>query len=39
MQLRLGKLRGTLSHAGIGDFGVGSFNLSVRARRTPSERS
>ena len=39
MQLRRGRLRGTLSHVGIGDFSlsVGSFNLGVRAQRTSSE--
>ena len=39
MQLRRGKLRGTLSHIGIGDFSlsVGSFNLGVRTQRTSSD--
>ena len=39
MQLRGGKLRGTLSHVGIGDFSlsVGSFNLGVRTQRTSKD--
>src|SRR5262245_50668130 len=39
MQLRRGKLRGRLSHVGIGDFSlsVGSFNLGVRTQRTSSD--
>ncbi|MBR1121129.1 helix-turn-helix domain-containing protein [Bradyrhizobium lablabi] len=39
MQLRRGRLRGTLSHVGIGDFSlsVGSFNLGVRTQRTSSD--
>jgi AraC-like DNA-binding protein len=39
MQLRRGRLRGTLSHIGIDDFSlsVGSFNLGVRTRRTSSD--
>ena len=39
MQLGRGRLRGTLSHIGIGDFSlsVGSFNLGVRTQRTSSD--
>ena len=39
MQLRRGKLRGTLSHVGIGDFSlsIGSFNLGVRTQRISSD--
>ena len=39
MQLGRGRLRGTLSHVGIGDFSlsVGSFNLGVRTQRTSSD--
>lgn len=39
MQLRRGRLRGTLSHVSIGDFSlsVGSFNLGVRTQRTSSD--
>ncbi|MBE7608487.1 AraC family transcriptional regulator, partial [Salmonella enterica subsp. enterica serovar 4:-:1,2] len=36
MQLERGKLRGTLSHVGIGDFSlsIGAFNVGVRTQRT-----
>ncbi|ABE63745.1 transcriptional regulator, AraC family [Nitrobacter hamburgensis X14] len=39
MQLGHGKMRGTLSHVGIGEFSlsVGSFNLGVRTQRTSSD--
>jgi AraC-like DNA-binding protein len=39
MQLGRGKFRGSLSHAGIGDFSlsVGSFSVGVRAQRVPTD--
>ncbi|WP_409363513.1 helix-turn-helix domain-containing protein [Bradyrhizobium liaoningense] len=39
MQLGRGKLRGTLSHIGIGDFSlsIGSFNVGMRTRRIASD--
>jgi AraC family ethanolamine operon transcriptional activator len=39
MQLGCGKLRGRLSHVGIGDFAfsVGDFNVAIRAQRTPAD--
>lgn len=39
MQLGRGKLRGTLSHVGIGDFSlsIGSFNVGMRTRRIASD--
>jgi AraC-like DNA-binding protein len=39
MQLRRGRLRGKLSHVGIGDFSlsVGSFNLGVRTQRSSED--
>ncbi len=39
MQLERGKLRGTLSHVGIGDFSlsIGAFNVGVRTQRTSAD--
>jgi AraC-like DNA-binding protein len=39
MQLGRGRLRGTLSHVGIGDFSlsIGSFNLGLRAQRISTD--
>lgn len=39
MQLGRGKLRGTLSHIGIGDFSlsIGSFNVGMRTQRISSD--
>jgi AraC-like DNA-binding protein len=39
MQLGRGRLRGTLSHIGIGDFSlsIGSFNVGMRTRRISSD--
>lgn len=39
MQLERGKLQGTLSHVGIGDFSlsVGAFNVGVRTQRISTE--
>ncbi|MBR0692285.1 helix-turn-helix domain-containing protein [Bradyrhizobium lablabi] len=39
MQLGRGKLRGTLSHVGIGDFSlsIGAFNLGVRTQRISTD--
>src|SRR5215475_873202 len=39
MQLGRGKLRGSISHVGIGDFvlSVGGFDVGVRTQRTPTD--
>ncbi|MCP1913670.1 MULTISPECIES: AraC family transcriptional regulator [Bradyrhizobium] len=39
MQLERGKLRGTLSHVGIGDFSlsIGAFNVGVRTQRISTD--
>src|SRR5262249_49228017 len=39
MQLGRGRLRGMLSHVGIGDFSlsIGSFNIGMRTRRVSSD--
>ncbi|WP_314959957.1 helix-turn-helix domain-containing protein [Bradyrhizobium cosmicum] len=39
MQLGRGRLRGTLSHVGIGDFSlsIGTFNVGMRTQRVPSD--
>jgi AraC-like DNA-binding protein len=39
MQLERGKLRGTLSHVGIGDFSlsIGTFNVGVRTQRIATD--
>lgn len=39
MQLGRGRLSGTLSHIGIGDFSlsIGAFNVGMRTRRVPSD--
>ncbi|VIO69688.1 HTH-type transcriptional activator RhaR [Bradyrhizobium ivorense] len=39
MQLERGRLRGTLSHVGIGDFSlsIGAFNVGVRTQRISTE--
>src|SRR3569833_4347053 len=39
MQLGRGRLRGTLSHVGIGDFSlsIGAFNVGMRTQRVSSD--
>ncbi|WP_407165820.1 helix-turn-helix domain-containing protein [Bradyrhizobium sp. ORS 111] len=39
MQLERGKLRGTLSHVGIGDFSlsIGTFNVGIRTQRIATD--